>query len=228
MIPEAYLSRATLRRDASAACLMPLLMPSESGAQHPGHHLVWSLFADSPTRRRDFLWRETSQGTFYILSARRPVDNHKLFRIDEPKVFAPALAEGDRLRFSLRANPVVRKADSCGRSAKHDVVFNALRHHPSGQRAAYRLKMVRERGFAWLTAQGRVAGFSVDERDILGIDGYQQHQVSRKGGAPMRFSSLDIEGVLSVRDPSALLEAILRGFGAAKAFGCGLMLIRRA
>jgi CRISPR system Cascade subunit CasE len=31
-----------------------------------------------------------------------------------------------------------------------------------------------------------------------------------------------------VDDPSRFLVSIQRGFGAAKAFGCGLMLIRRA
>ena len=187
------------------------------------------MFADSSTRRRDFLWREAAQGTFYILSARRPVDDHKLFRLDEPKLFAPALAEGDRLRFSLRANTRLYaggiRADA---RPKHDVVFDALRHHPSDERKARRLEVVRESGFAWLAAQGQLAGFSVEEGDIITIDGYQPHQVSREGKAPMRFSTLDIEGVLHVRDPSVFLDAVLRGFGSAKAYGCGLMLIRRA
>ena len=224
--PEAYLSRATLRRDASAASLLPLLRPSESGSQHTGHHLVWSLFADTPDRRRDFLWRETPGGTFYLLSARRPMNNHNLFRLDEPKVFAPALVAGDRLRFSLRANPVVRRTDSCGRSAKHDVVMDTLRRSTDARRET-RLKTVRERGAAWLAGQGRGAGFEVDEAE-LSIDGYQQHRVPRRDGRPMRFSTLDIEGVLRVRDPALFLNAVLRGFGSAKAYGCGLMLIRRA
>ena len=49
-----------------------------------------------------------------------------------------------------------------------------------------------------------------------------------QGLAPIRFSVLDFTGVLEVRDPAAFLAAIARGFGRAKAFGCGLMLIRRA
>ena len=44
----------------------------------------------------------------------------------------------------------------------------------------------------------------------------------------MLYSTLDFEGVLTVSDPDPLLPAIARGFGAAKAYGCGLMLIRRA
>ena len=226
MTGETFLSRATLRRDASAASLLPLLRPSESGSQHTGHHLVWSLFADSSDRRRDFLWRETTAGTFYVLSARRPIDNHNIFRLDEPKVFAPALVAGDRLRFSLRANAVVRRAGPNGRSAKHDVVMDALRRSAEA-RGETRLEVVRERGFAWLAAQGQSAGFDV-AKDGLQIDGYQQHSIPRRGALAMRFSTLDIEGVLSVRDPSLLLSAVLRGFGSAKAYGCGLMLIRRA
>ena len=226
MTSEAYLSRATLRHDSSATHLLAVLR-GQSGAEHAGHHLVWSLFADSPDRRRDFLWREAKQGTLMLLSARKPVDRHNLFRIDEPKVFTPMLNKGDRLVFSLRANPVVRRRDCKGRSAKHDVVIDALRHHRSGCRAKHRLQMVREQGFAWLASQGKRAGFSVEQENV-NIDGYQQHQVERKGAARMLFSTLDMEGVLSVCDPSLFVAAVLRGFGSAKAYGCGLMLIRRA
>lgn len=160
-----------------------------------------------------------------MLSARKPVDSHDLFRLDEPKVFAPALATGDRLRFSLRANPVVRRRGSNGRSAKHDVVMDALRQRAGARREA-RLEVMRESGSAWLAGQGRGAGFDVD--NVLDVDGYEQHSISRRGAVPMHFSTLDIGGVLRVRDPSLFLNAILRGFGSAKAYGCGLMLIRRA
>ena len=43
----------------------------------------------------------------------------------------------------------------------------------------------------------------------------------------MSYSTLDFEGILTVRDPDSFLAAIARGFGAAKSYGCGLMLIRR-
>lgn len=65
--------------------------------------------------------------------------------------------------------------------------------------------------------------------DDVAIDGYQQHRVSRKGpAAAMSFSTLDFDGMLVVREPAAFLSAVVRGFGASKAYGCGLMLIRRA
>ena len=227
-----YFSRVRLRQDASAGALAPLLLDNTGrggSARQPGHHLVWSLFADDPNRRRDFLWREMDTGMFLILSARRPEDRHGLFEIAEPKAFTPVLEPGDRLGFSLRANPVIRRRHpSDRRSVKHDVVMDALRSLAEGARAAHRLAAVREQGLAWLERQGTKAGFSVRTTDVR-VDGYDQHRISRKGAArSMSYSTLDYEGILTVGDPASLLPAIARGFGAAKSYGCGLMLIRRA
>lgn len=223
-----YLSRIWLRHDASVKALLPLLTGSGHESQHPGHHLVWSLFADDPDRQRDFLWREMERGVFLILSARIPVDCHNLFRIDEPKPFAPILSSGDRLHFSLRANPVVRRRNpGSSRTAKHDVVMYALHSHEATVRADHRYDAIQKQGFAWLERQAEKAGFKIRAEDIR-IDGYQQHRIVRKGvAAPMCFSTLDFDGVLEVHDPTVFLSCIVRGFGAAKAYGCGLMLIRR-
>ena len=232
MTPSRFLSRVRLRRDASIAALAPLLL-GETGragaAQQSGHHLVWSLFADSPDRERDFLWREMDTGVFLVLSARPPNDPHGLFDVAQPKLFAPVLEPGDRLRFSLRANPVVRRRNASGRrSAKHDVVMDALHPHPEGERAHHRYTAIEEQGFAWLKRQAAKAGFLVDSNEV-NVDGYEQRRVSRKGSPqPMSFSTLDFDGLLSVADPALFLTAIARGFGASKAYGCGLMLIRRA
>ena len=226
-----YLSRARLRRDASVSALAPLLLgkAGRGGAsQQPGHHLVWSLFADGFQRPRDFLWREMGRGMFFILSARLPEDRHGLFEIAEPKRFTPSLAAGDRLGFALRANPVIRRRHADRRrSVKHDVVMDALRNS-EGDRAGIRLRAMHEQGLAWLERQGEKSGFEILS-DRVRIDGYEQHRVIRRGSArAMEFSTIDVEGLLTVREPAALLTAIAHGFGASKAYGCGLMLIRRA
>lgn len=226
-----YLSRARLRRDAPLKALAPLLLsPGGDGSPtvHPGHHLVWSLFADGSGRRRDFLWREMQTGLFFILSARPPRDPHDLFDLAEPKPFSPALAAGDRLAFSLRANPLVRRRKPPrGRSVKHDVVMDALHAHPAGERARHRRGVVREHGLAWLERQARKAGFAIGSHDVQ-VDGYEQRRVARRDGPPMSYSTLDFTGILTVSDPTAFLPALSNGFGGAKAYGCGLMLIRRA
>src|SRR5690348_9920913 len=92
---ERFMIRARLRRDRAAAAIAPLLVPTEPGAKAgASHRLIWSLFADTPDRRRDFLWRETGPGTFLILAPRAPEDRLGLFEIDPPKPFAPALIAG--------------------------------------------------------------------------------------------------------------------------------------
>lgn len=227
-----YLSRVRLRLDASVAVLAPLLLGNTGRggrASQPGHHLIWSLFADGDNRRRDFLWREMAPGVFYVLSARRPKNPHGLFEIAEPKPFSPVLEPGASLQFSLRANPIVRRRDpKRGRSVKHDVVMNALRSHRKAERAGRRLSIVREQGLAWLQRQGARTGFAFRPDDVR-ADGYDQHRIPRRGAVPpMSFSTLDFDGMLTVADPDAFLAAVSHGFGASKAYGCGLMLIRRA
>jgi CRISPR system Cascade subunit CasE len=48
----------------------------------------------------------------------------------------------------------------------------------------------------------------------------------RHGGAMLGIAEL--EGQLDVTDPDAFAAKVAAGFGRAKAFGCGLMLLRRA
>lgn len=226
-----YFSRVSLKKEASLSALAPLLLGSDgvdSESRQPAHHLVWYLFADGPGRQRDFLWRETNPGVFLLLSFRPPRDPHGLFDIAEPKPFAPELKTGDPLIFSLRANPVVRRRDNVrGRSVKHDVVMDQLRAYAQGKRARHRLDLVRTSGLDWLKRQGDKAGFDFQIDDVS-VDGYSTHRIARKNGPAMAFSTLDFEGALTVTDPKQLLTALPKGFGASKAYGCGLMLIRRA
>jgi CRISPR system Cascade subunit CasE len=76
-----YLSRLSLRRDASVAALAPLLVLAESGAQAgAAHRLIWAAFADGPERKRDFLWRQDEKRRWLVLSSRLPEDQHQLFK----------------------------------------------------------------------------------------------------------------------------------------------------
>ena len=224
MTGTVYFTRVRLKRDLTVSALTPLLLGPNDG-RHTGHHLMWSLFADDPARQRDFLWREMPGGVFFVLSARLPEDRHGLFDISPPKVFDPELAEGDALGFSLRANPVVRKGAN-GRSKKHDVVMDALQGVERKTRAQRREAAVQTSGFAWLQRQGERAGFTVRQSHVR-IDSYEQHRVAKKAGRSMSFSTLDYEGVLTVVDPEVFVRALARGLGSARAYGCGLLLIRR-
>jgi CRISPR system Cascade subunit CasE len=221
-----FLSRAALRRDAHVDALAELLVPSNPADRiGASHRLVWALFADSADRRRDFLWREEKPGHFMTLSSRPPEDPHGLFELDS-KPFEPVLSIGDRLGFTLRANPVVARLVAKGkRGQRHDVVMDALHATPPDERAAVRLRIVQTTGRAWLAGQGEAHGFAPCGE--AAVDGYDRIRIPRAGGDPAVFGMLDISGVLEIRDPARFTARLVEGFGRARAFGCGLMLIRR-
>lgn len=240
-----WLTRIRLKRDVPAVALGCVLLPDDPSERcQTAHRLLWTLFADDPDRRRDFLWREerpgrgtSGRGGFLVLSEREPVDAHGLFDMDPPKAWAPVLAEGDRLAFSLRANPVVTRKDGDGRAKRHDVVMDRLRAVAADQRAELRDTAMREAGRAWLDRQAGEHGFAVlveevgeteEKSPLLRIDGYEQLRIARRGEMPARLSVLEFDGVLEVADSDRFLAALHHGFGKAKAWGCGLMLIRRA
>jgi CRISPR system Cascade subunit CasE len=232
MSAELYLSRARLRTDAPISALHNLLVPKDESARiSASHRLVWTLFGDVPERARDFLWRESEPGTFYLLSERAPQDHHGIFSLDEPKIFAPALAVGDRLAFALRANATVaRSAGKGARGKPCDVVMDALHALPQDQRSARRQALAEEVGCSWLSRQGTGAGFVlVPGGGKSVVSGYRTVRLEReRRGVSGQLGVIDFEGVLEVVDPVAFLAAITKGFGRAKAFGCGLMLIRRS
>ncbi len=229
------LVKAKLRRDLSANALAALLVPAASGARvGAAHRLVWALFADAPERRRDFLWRQTSPGEFLVLAARPPEDPHALFQIQH-KLFAPMLHTGQRLAFSLRANPVVAEApaEPGKRGKRRDVVTRAIAALPlqpdPEKRRAERFAAMQGAVGKWLVRQGGRHGFSPDMRaDRLRIDDEDWVQIPRDGRRAINFLAIGLEGVLTVDDPAKFLARLPVGFGAARAFGCGLMLIRRA
>ena len=221
-----YLSRLRLRRNAALSALAPVLAPDDAnGRADRGHRLLWAVFSDGPDRERDFLWREENLGRFLVLSARAPLDPHSLFEI-ETKPFEPELAKGDKLRFVLRANPVVSRKTDGSRSRRDDIVMHRLHAVPKGfERAQRRDEIAGEAGRDWLKNQGAKAGFAVETCDAAG---YHTLAVPREGKKPIQLGVLDLEGRIEIEDFSAFLPALTRGFGKAKGFGCGLMLIARA
>jgi CRISPR system Cascade subunit CasE len=96
---------------------------------------------------------------------------------------------------------------------------------PGTARREERPRLIDEAGRNWLNRIAGRGGFTMEQ---VAVDGYRQHRIARGAGeGSIRFTSLDFQGVLSVGDPDRFLAALGQGFGAARAFGCGLMLIRR-
>jgi len=83
----------------------------------------------------------------------------------------------------------------------------------------------------WLLNKAEANGFELirDEKgDRLKFqaESYRWHHLPKKGKTA-GFSSVDFDGVLRVKDPGKVIAVLFKGIGPAKAFGCGLMLVRR-
>ena len=163
-----------------------------------------------------------------MVSKRPPEDHDGIWSI-ESKDYAPKIQAGECYAFSLRVNPVVRRKGEDGKSRRHDVVMDLKRRRdyqttPRAKRPPEG-ELIQEAGSKWLQSRAEKHGFSVSEEAIR-VEGYHQYRSSR-AGRKIIFSTLDITGVLRVDSPELFTQALHAGIGPAKAFGCGLMLVRR-
>ena len=193
------------------------------------HQQLWNLFADDPNAQRDFLFRAEAD-YFYVVSGREPRDRQGIWSI-EPKPYRPKPIQGGRYRFILRVNPVITKKDNEGKARRHDVVMNAKNEIGFASLSASEKppinELIAEVGSQWLHKRQQEHGFDVNKGYLL-VSRYQQHRIhkSRKS-RPIRYSTLDFSGILQVADSGRLTDALTKGIGPAKAFGCGLLSLAR-
>jgi len=197
------------------------------------HRLLWNLFADTPDRKRDFLFREQDAPyTFLTVSQRQPEDTAGCWSI-QVKPYAPKLQAGDAIAFSLRANAVIKRNEN-GKQRRFDVVQDAcLRMKEQNQDAELptRAEIAQEAGARWLLTRQQTLGLSIEPASIL-VEGCKVERFVKRATRDARSSAvslgiMDLQGTAEVEDPQQLLQALFQGVGPAKGFGCGLLLIRR-
>lgn len=189
------------------------------------HRAIWELFPDRPEDTRDFLFRvealEPDKGArVLMLSQNSPAEQSEHSRLLATRDWNPAFAEGQHLRFRLRANPVKSIAD--------DSKGNKIGKNGKEYAKRVRVPLIHEeQQQAWL------------ERKLESAALLDQLIIQRE--MPLRFSKSDgkkrmagkvqpvlFDGVLVVQDPQALLECLQQGIGPAKSFGCGLLSLAMA
>ncbi len=211
------------------------------------HEMIWQCMPQDRDAKRDFLYRRedsSRQPFYYLLSARKP-ENWPEFLQVQSKEFAPKLEPGGHYGFSLRANAVVTRKvdDSSKRRIRRDIVEAKVDEYkqrfPDPQDRPPSAVIHHEAGEQWLIKQGEKHGF---RPLVLSVSNHQYVAYQKKGsGAQRQLASLDFDGVLEVIDPQIFTEAmftgrrnkqqgapVVRGLGRSMAYGCGLMLIRKA
>ena len=184
---------------------------------------------------------------YYVVSARKPQSFSDAWQV-QSRDYDPQLREGQHLAFELRANPVVahkvngisRRADVLMHEKKRLLKERGLKRWSDwldtdeAKPALYEL--VQARCLDWLEQRTEQLGFRLLTRELhdrehgarveksVRIDGYTQHQSARKD---IRFSTVDFVGELEVTNALAFRKTLLNGIGHSKAFGCGLLLVRR-
>lgn len=225
-----FFSRMTLRQNAHKT---QYFMETFKNS-YTLHQAVWKLFSADPKQDRDFIYRldqERHRPIIYAVSAREPVDRQDFWKI-ESKVYKPRISSGMHFSFMIRANPIRTKRDESGKQHRHDVVMEAKTRLKTENTEEtddiQKVSLIQKAGSLWLLSRAEKNGFKLIP-DALRVDGYQQHRFSKKRGEKrISISTLDFDGILKISNPELFIDMLYKGIGPAKAFGCGMLLIRRA
>jgi CRISPR system Cascade subunit CasE len=247
----AYFSRITLRRHAPEVTpLINELLPDDRGrAMNVAHRLLWTLMPEEMRARNPvdaagkaaFLWREAQpRGHFYVLGPLLMPGN-AFFEV-ESKPYSLALQPGDLLNFDLVVHATIDRKGAGARGVRMrgtrcDIVLDMIRQREKAAReegevtvrAALRLPAAEAALSGWLAAQGEAHGFKPMRIELIS---YRTQPLARnrerRGGGRHEIGVSHLRGVLVVREPEAFVHKVMAGFGRAKAFGCGLMLLSRS
>lgn len=210
---KGYITRARVGPGALAAIVL------RDADRDAGHALVWSLFQGQAKGDRPFLYKQEGEGAYLIVSTVPPTDDTALWTL-ETKPYAPALSAGEALAYSLRVNPARTYRTPEGAMRRTDVVMHAKARIAKAKRAGFDIE---EPLRDWLTPRLADRGAALD---AMAVTRWEAPQVF-KGDAQYRRGQADLRGVLTVTDPEAFTACLFAGLGKARAYGCGLMLVRR-
>jgi CRISPR system Cascade subunit CasE len=187
------------------------------------HRKLWRLFPgeESETRANDdqdrqgFLFRVEDQGTgrparLLVQSRRAPARADGLLLLGSREI-QPTPSTGQRLAFLLTANPVKTITDA-ERDAK-----------PGKKSEKCRVPLIKEDDQRSWLARKLAPAATLESADILP----HAPLYFRKSKYAGKLVTCTFEGVLRVEESGQLAHLLENGVGPAKAFGCGLLLVRR-
>jgi len=188
------------------------------------HQEVWDLFADNPGRDRDFIYRLDYSGKLplvYTVSNRNPNDRKGIWHI-ESKEYMPIIRNGARMGFTVRISPTVKREGK-----RHDVVMDLKFNMQKTQQISEKSMqdIISDSCRKWIDARAEKNGFNIID---CRCDDYRQVTFDKKkDGVNVRYSTVDITGVIEVIDHTSFIKLLFKGIGPEKGFGCGLIMVRK-
>jgi len=192
-----------------------LLKPGRLDNAWEWHRALWTLFPGIERQENTpspfLFWVERMHlvegASVLMYSTLEPMPESDKATVLSKKRFEPQFHEGQRLHFLLTAN-----------------VTKTIRDEVDPERKIRVPLLKEEQQRAWL-------GRKLSENVLVDVDsvGIQEHPpvYFRKGNKPGKIVLTTFEGIFQVQHPESLNTMLSRGVGAAKAFGCGLLLVRR-
>jgi CRISPR system Cascade subunit CasE len=187
------------------------------------HRKLWSLFPNQPRevrgmhheKRQGFLFRiekrQVGSPVRFLLQSHRSPEAVPGLSLLGCREFYPKPQVGQRLAFVLNANATKKIRDQ------------QMAAKPGKRTDKCRVPLIREEEQkSWLAR--KLDGAAVLESATVLPDPILYF---RKGNRAGKLAALTFEGVLTVSAPDNLVYLLENGIGSAKAFGCGLMLVRR-
>jgi CRISPR system Cascade subunit CasE len=193
------------------------------------HRAIWTLFPgqerESRTKqgqpREGFLFRveENCPGRparLLVQSQILPKTEGQWARSVGQREFHPRPSEGQRLEFLLTANPIKTISD------QHHASKSIKKPNKQGQYKC-RVPLLREEEqVVWLNS--RLADCAIVESVAVKTHPPLFFRAKSNHG---KLLTVTFQGLLRVMEPEILRERLRSGIGPAKAFGCGLLLVRR-
>lgn len=197
------------------------------------HKKIWELVSRNENQKRDFLYRveyDAYQNIKHIyLLAPNQISSQKNIKIAVSPRYQPQLETGEFLFFKLRANPIIKRKEN-GKAKEYSLVMDAkhqFKKNGQNYQEQFSLdELIHDVGMKWLIRKGEQHGFSVKQFEVR-TNNDCEYSVKFPGKKVFTLRTLDFEGKLKIVDADRFKKSLFNGIGSAKAFGCGLMLVRR-
>lgn len=193
-----------------------------AGNPYEHHRRIWRLFPEESEEHRQadeanrsgFLFRvednRPGNPARVLVQSSRPPQHAEGITLIATRTVNPQPTGGQRLAFLLTANPIKNIKDA------------QLTEKPGKRRDTCRVPLIREQEQRDWLARKLAGAAQIEAVSVL------PHQpiFFRRGNRAGKLVTVTFEGVLRVEDPLPLVQRLQSGIGPAKAFGCGLLLVR--